>query len=270
MSSSLTLLGALEQNINTRTHAYMHLGSSCWAKFAPSTNFRPMGQGTEAAKHGYWTSLTAVPLGSSEISSGTHHKGPDLSLNSRTPLSVCETQPGWFWSFLLRLVDETMWEIFPENWEGFTPPPLPLRFNTAISYFALYLRIWAAAGGERDGSQHLPDTWALRDNGQRGAGLPGEVPPPGCAPVPRYTRGLPVPHPCRCAPRRCDARTHVSKHTLRDSECCRSARTSWGFPTGSVSFASKAHSVRTEKVQLTHTATAAAPMLSPPGPLLGS
>lgn len=201
----------------------MHLGSSCWAKFAPHTNFRSMGQGTETAKHCYWTLLTATPLGSSEISSGTHHKGPDLSLNSITPLSVCEMHPGWIWSFLLRLVDETMWEIFPENWEGFTPPPLPLRFNTGISYFVFYLRIWAAAGRERDDSQHLPNTWAQRDNGQRWAELPGGVRPRGCAPVPRCTRGLPVPHPCCCAPRRFDARTLVSKHTLRDSECCRSA-----------------------------------------------
>lgn len=67
-----------------------------------------------------------------EISLGIHHKGPDLSLNSITPWSICEMQPGWIWSFLLWLVDETMWEIFPENWEGFTPAlqPPPLRAPT--------------------------------------------------------------------------------------------------------------------------------------------
>lgn len=103
-------------------------------KLTPGTNFRSIGQVCQMLQNTV-TQNTANSHTSGislEISLGIHHKGPDLSLNSITPWSICEMQPGWIWSFLLWLVDETMWEIFPENWEGFTPAlqPPPLRAPT--------------------------------------------------------------------------------------------------------------------------------------------
>lgn len=192
------------KKINAHIQAPTHLDSSCWTKFTPGTNFRSIGQVCQMLQNTV-TQNTANSHTSGislEISLGIHHKGPDLSLNSITPLSICEMQPGWIWSFLLWLVDETMWETFPENWEGFTPALQPPRLSTDTRYFAVYLWIEAAARNERHGSEHLSDTWDRRDNsrarnqavrGGPGRVAPRRVPLRGSAPPPRPA-GL-------CAPR---------------------------------------------------------------------
>lgn len=128
-----------------------------------------------------------------EISLGIHHKRPDLSLNSITPLSVCEMQPGWIWSFLLWLVDETMWEIFPENWEGFTPALQPPRCSRSHTRFLCLspnrgscpewkTRLWTSLWHVRPARQ-----WPSTEPGGRagpGRGRVGRLAPRRCPPHP--------------------------------------------------------------------------------------
>lgn len=116
-----------------------------------------------------------------EISLGIHHKGPDLSLNSITPLSTCEMRPGWIWSFLLWLVDETMWEISPENWEGFTRAPQPPALQHGYLLFGcLSPELSSCRRGEGRLGTSLPhvNPSSKRARAERGCPAPGAPRPP--------------------------------------------------------------------------------------------
>lgn len=177
-------------------HAYMHLDSSCCTKFTPCTNFRPIGQ-VRQAMQSTLTESTANDHTSGippEISLGIHHKGPDLSLNSITPLSTCEMRPGWIWSFLLWLVDETMWEISPENWEGFTrAPQAPALQHGYLLFGCLSPELGSCRQGEgRLGTSlaHVSPSsqWATAERGCPAPGAPRPPRPrtsPGPVPVPQ-------------------------------------------------------------------------------------
>lgn len=174
-------------------HAYMHLDSSCCTKFTPCTNFQPIGRVRQALRSTLTESTandhtSGIPP---EISLGIHHKGPDLSLNSITPLSTCEMRPGWIWSFLLWLVDETMWEISPENWEGFTrAPQTPALQHGYLLFGCLSPELGSCRRGEGRLGTSLPHVspssqWARAERG---------CPAPG-APRPQYPSPAPVPVP---------------------------------------------------------------------------
>lgn len=95
-SSSLMIAQSAYKKIKAHIQAPTHLDSSCRTKFTPGTNFRSIGQVCQMLRNTV-TENTANSHTSGislEISLGIHHKGPDLSLNSITPLSICEMQPG--------------------------------------------------------------------------------------------------------------------------------------------------------------------------------
>lgn len=200
-------------------------------KLTPGTNFRSIGQVCQMLQNTV-TQNTANSHTSGislEISLGIHHKGPDLSLNSITPWSICEMQPGWIWSFLLWLVDETMWEIFPENWEGFTPAlqPPPLRAPTrAILPFISESR---QLPGMKETALNISLTRetavtiarARRNRDGPGGGCPSAGPrghratgPPRPAPTRRHPQPPPHTHTLRTSGQPCARQTSLSPPKL--------------------------------------------------------